>query len=162
MCDPVEDLSSTLNGTTVNLMWNAPSNTDAYLFEVYRNTKLVATTEDISFSETISKSGKYTYSIRAVYEDCSGTFENVTVEVSTGINENTNIDVEVYPNPSYENFTIVCNEMTKISIYNIIGTLIMDSEVNSNSYIVDNLKAGVYFFNIETANGNIIRKVIKL
>ena len=52
--------------------------------------------------------------------------------------------------------------MTKISIYNIIGTLIMDSEVNSNSYIVDNLKAGVYFFNIETANGNIIRKVIKL
>ena len=162
MCDPVEDLSSTLNGTTVNLMWNAPSNTDAYLFEVYRNTKLVATTEDISFSETISKSGKYTYSIRAVYEDCSGTFENVTVEVSTGINENTNIDVEVYPNPSYENFTIVCNEMTKISIYNIIGTLIMDSEVNSNSYIVDNLKAGVYFFNIETANGNIIRKVVKL
>ena len=161
MCDPVEDLSHFLNGTTVNLMWNAPSNTDASSFEIYRNTKLVTITEDISFSETISKSGKYVYSIRPVYEDCSGEFKSVTVEVGTGINENNIIDVDIYPNPSNDNFIVICEGMTKISVYNVVGNMIIDTEVSGNSHVISDLYEGVYLVKIKTGNNEIVKRILK-
>lgn len=43
-----------------------------------------------------------------------------------------------------------------------MGSVIMDNNVNGNSYTVSDLNAGVYFINIETTNGNTVRKVVKL
>lgn len=163
MCEPVEDLDFNNNGTTVNLYWNAPNNPEIVNFEVYRGTKLIATTNNSLFTdESISKSGKYVYSVRAIYEDCSGLFEHVTVDISTGINEDSKIEASVYPNPSHDNFTIVCENMTRISVYNVVGTIIMDSSVNCSNYIISNLNSGVYFIYIETLEGNAIRKVVKI
>ena len=163
MCEAVEDLTFSKNGTTVNLYWNAPNNPNIVGFEIYRNTKLLGTTNTTLFTdESVSKSGKYVYSVRTIYEDCVGLFEEVTVDISTGIGEDSQIEASVYPNPSYDNFTVICENMTTISVYDVVGTLIMKSAVNSNSFVINNLSSGVYFIKIGTDNGDAIRKVVRL
>jgi hypothetical protein len=100
--------------------------------------------------------------VRTIYEDCVGLFEEVTVDISTGIGEDSQIEASVYPNPSYDNFTVICENMTTISVYDVVGTLIMKSAVNSNSFVINNLSSGVYFIKIGTDNGDAIRKVVRL
>ena len=78
------------------------------------------------------------------------------------VDENQSINVSVFPNPSKNDFTIVCDSMTRISVYNIMGTLIKDYNTNDNRFVINGLDNGIYFFNIETGNGNIVRKVVKL
>ena len=43
-----------------------------------------------------------------------------------------------------------------------MGSMVMDSQVNDGRYVIGGLNAGVYFINIETNNGSVVRKVVKL
>lgn len=161
MCEQINNLNANVNKTTVNLSWDAPANSNVTNYEIYRDTKLLGTTENLSFTdESLNKSGKYVYSVRAVYENCYGTFSHVTVDASTNIMENSNIKASIYPNPSHGNFTIICDNMQRVSVYNTIGSLILDTETDSSSFVVSQLKPGIYFIKIETNNGNTVHKII--
>jgi hypothetical protein len=131
------------------------------VYEVYRGTKLLGTTEEASFIDESSANGKYVYSVRAIYEDCQGLFSDITVQNTVAIDENSAITASIYPNPSKDNFTIVCDNMTYIAVYNVVGNKVMEANVDGNNYVVNDLESGVYFVDIKTSEGNIVKRILK-
>ena len=78
------------------------------------------------------------------------------------IGESSTISASIYPNPSRDNFTIVCDDMTYIAVYNVVGNKIMESNVDSNNYVINGLESGVYFVDIKTTEGNTVKRIVKL
>lgn len=76
-------------------------------------------------------------------------------DCSIGINENTNLStmLKVYPNPVKNILSIESKLSSKISIVNLLGTVVSSANVNfgTNKLDVSNLTSGVYF--IQTSNG---------
>ena len=76
------------------------------------------------------------------------------------VEENEIINVSVFPNPNNGEFTIKCDNMTRIIVYNVIGSVVKDIEVNTDSFVIEGLNSGVYFVNIKNTDSNIIKKVV--
>jgi hypothetical protein len=82
-------------------------------------------------------------------------------KTSSSVDENTAIfkSFSVYPNPATHLLNIsinnVCNNNAKVSIYNISGQQIMNSNMNSNNIQlnIESLSKGIYFVNIINENG---------
>ena len=162
MCDAVKDLKAEQTENSIVLSWTTDNGQQTTVYEVYRGTKLLGTTEETSFIDENSANGEYVYSVRAIYEDCQGLFSDITVQNTVAIDENSAITASIYPNPSKDNFTIVCDDMTYISIYNVIGNKIMEANVDGSNYVVNGLESGVYFVDIKTSEGNIVKRIVKL
>ena len=164
MCEGVQNLAIE-TPYPVKIKWDAPESGNALHYEIYRDTRFMGTTEELSFTdETAIGTFNYEYSVRPIYNECTGYSSYINIDHISGesITENVSINASVYPNPSNDNFSVICNNMTRISVYNIMGAMIMDTDVNVNNYVISDLKAGVYFINIETINGSTVRKVVKL
>ena len=84
-------------------------------------------------------------------------------ETSYSINYNiTNIlelenNIQIYPNPSSGNITIIGNKIKTISIYNTLGNQLYKVEknnfnINSSNIDLSNLARGIYFIQIEQNN----------
>ncbi len=159
MCDAVKDLKGESVGNDVILNWTI-DNGEATTFEVYRGTVLVGTTEETSFTDK-DINGEHVYSVRAIYNDCNGLFSDVTVKNTLSTIETSAIEASIYPNPSRDNFTIVCDDMTYITVYNVVGNKIMEVNVNGSNYVVNGLESGVYFVEINTNAGNIVKRILK-
>lgn len=162
MCDAVKELKAELNGNNVVLSWSTDNGQQVTIYEVYRGTKLLGTTEVTTFIDESSANDEDVYSVRAIYEDCNGLFSDVTVKNTIAIDENSAIAASIYPNPSKDNFTIVCDNMTYISVYNVIGNKIMEVNVDGNNYVVNGLESGVYFVEIKTNEGSAVKRIVKL
>jgi GH35 family endo-1,4-beta-xylanase len=69
-----------------------------------------------------------------------------------------NLDINVYPNPALRDVTIHnnSNRTERIRIYNLVGQVIEDFEINANSKVQLSLSAGMYLVNINN------RKTVKL
>lgn len=87
---------------------------------------------------------------------------NVTlqlIEISLGIDENTLIDANVYPNPTSGNFKIDFSKMqseVSVSILNILGQVITNERfVNTNTVdLTIDGSPGMYFINVSSSDGN--------
>ena len=164
MCEGVQNLAIE-TPYPVKIKWDAPESGNALHYEIYRDTRFMGTTEELSFTdETAIGTFNYEYSVRPIYNECTGYSSYINIDHISGesITENVSINASVYPNPSNDNFSVICNNMTRISVYNIMGAMIMDTDVNANNYVISGLNAGVYFINIETNNGSTVRKVVKM
>ena len=71
-------------------------------------------------------------------------------------------EASIFPNPSHDSFTIVCEGMRLIEVFSIDGKLLKTIQVNNAQYQIDGLGSGVYFVRIEAGNGVIVNKIVKL
>lgn len=85
----------------------------------------------------------------------SGTLSTETIDL--------NNDITVFPNPVSDVLTIRADstQITKISIYSITGELVFTQD-NPTAVSVKELSAGVYFGQIDSDQGSITKKIIKL
>ena len=83
------------------------------------------------------------------------------VEAYDGVNEQS-IEAEIFPNPSNESFTIICEGMKRVSVYSVDGRLVKTFEVNETGCRIEGLERGVYLVRMETVKGIVIRKVVKM
>ena len=100
---------------------------------------------------------------------CSSVYSRV-INVRDGLQTSSselgkNLDILVYPNPS-QNGTIYIEsgslEMKQIRLFNLSGMLLLDKQVNGlNNYRIDQQDnpPGVYFLQINTDRGLIVRKI---
>lgn len=58
--------------------------------------------------------------------------------------------------------TTVNGQQSTVKVYNTLGMLVEEIEINSNEteINVSDYNPGVYFFNIQTENGNVTRKIV--
>ena len=159
-CASVENLKVTTGNNSVNLSWEAPE-TEVSYYEIYRDTRLIATTESLSYTEELYENGKYLYNVRPVYEDCNGALVGEEVDFVLNTKELKDIKVSVYPNPSQDKFIVRCNDMTNIAVFNIMGEEIMNVTTDDNSYEINGLEAGIYFIKVKSEVGSITHKVVR-
>ena len=79
------------------------------------------------------------------------------------VEENSDLQFVVYPNPTKDNFTIQSNEFFDgVRVHNMVGDLVYaQSGLNTKLYRVDNVFApGVYTIEISTANGTSVSRVV--
>ena len=160
-CEGVKNLNIRTGNNMVYLSWESPA-TDVVEYEIYRDTKLLGTTAELSFTDDgLHANGKYYYNVRPVYENCNGSLAGEEIDFFLGNIENKEINAAVYPNPSNDRFVVKCENMTNIMVFNIMGEVVMNIDTNDNYYEINGLKSGIYFINVKSENGNVVRKVVK-
>lgn len=78
------------------------------------------------------------------------------------LDENSNSDLEIYPNPSTDILMIKNVTANDYSIYNVDGKIVSSGTVTNNEITVSNLEKGNYFVQLTTSNGVYQTKFIKL
>jgi hypothetical protein len=161
MCDAVENLQGIQNQHVIELSWDAAEGATSY--DIYRGTRFMGNTSETSFTDDYELTeGTYLYNVQANYDDdCEGILSKTEVTFSTeSIKENEFVNVSIFPNPNDGEFTIKCDNMSRIIVYNVIGNVVKDIEVNTDNYVVEGLNPGIYFVNIKNNDNYIIKKVV--
>jgi len=85
--------------------------------------------------------------------------------VGVANNSITKINCEIYPNPSNDVVTIMVEEAGNytVNIYNSISKATSTHKINGNVVSIDlsNLPVGMYFVEITSENGKVVKKLIK-
>ena len=171
-CEGVRNFDVTVVNNTIELSWQTPETDDVTHYEIYRDTELIATTEELSFTDDNLESGTYYYNVRPVYEDCYGALSGKEITYTVNVDEINAFDVKIYPNPAGDFVklsTVNCQQSTvngqqsTVRIYNYLGMLVEEIEVDSEEMEINisDYNPGIYFFNIKSENGTIVKKIVK-
>jgi len=124
----------------------------------------------VQFSKIITPAttGDYTFGFHSYSDELQWItmIDDVKIQVSNGINENTKIDFAIYPNPNNGDFMVVLNSQlennTSINVYNTIGQNVFTSKISNNHqrFNLSNLNKGLYFINIENDYSRTTSKII--
>lgn len=89
------------------------------------------------------------YGFSTIIEDCSDVTE---------LDENL---ASVYPNPTSNIVKIEAENIQNVSIYNMLGEMVLDSEASGDTFEYDfsNNESGVYLVRIETAKGIVTKRI---
>ncbi|MFB0924750.1 MAG: T9SS type A sorting domain-containing protein [Vicingaceae bacterium] len=108
----------------------------------------------------ITVSGGWEDEAHYYYDDVS------VVEVfPTSINEFSQVNISIFPNPSNGNIKISSNEaIENYTVHTSLGQIIFSKEIITNTHqqnvSLTNYTSGVYYINIKTTNSPIIKKLI--
>lgn len=181
-CEPALNLWFVIqaNGKPI-ISWTAPTHADGLSnYVVYRKIgdedyeaiKTLAPNK-LQYKETSSLTNGtwYYYKVVAYYEDIDcyaapakaqyGNEYFVKIYYSTtGVGEAT-ANVNLYPNPTKDSFTIEAENLQQVMVYNALGQQVMVQECQGNSAVVNlgQVESGIYMVKIVTADGESIQKV---
>ena len=70
----------------------------------------------------------------------------------TGINEDAEQNVGIYPNPANEKITIEAQNIETVSIMNVMGQTVYETSVNDDNMVIDvnDFPAGIYMIHVVT------------
>ena len=172
-----DDLRHTISQNSVTLTWDRPRDIDDFSqdgligYHIYRDneplTEIPIASED--YTDTLTSSGTYVYSVRAVYT--IGLSETISIEVEitvSDIDEVTPINKTFlkgnYPNPfnpeTTIQFDLVKDSEISIEIYNIKGQKVrtlFSGQMNRGSHTKiwngtddhgQNVSSGIYFYRL--------------
>ena len=91
-------------------------------------------------------------------------FDGLKYSKVNAVEENMTVETTVYPNPFSDYLTIRAGqEIEKIRIFDIMGRMVYASEIvqSNEPVLLNNLKKGIYFVNIQGTGFEVTRKVIK-
>jgi len=167
---PENLVAEVLSTSSIILTWDNVEN--ALSYNVYQANELITNIEETTFTvDGLEYNTEYCYTVTAVRndeeseesdEECVKTLGESIEELSSSI--------KIYPNP-VENELFLATEVRveEIAIYDVYGRLCCRDASNastSNSMdtfnvSVQDLEAGVYFVNIKTENGNVVKRFVK-
>ena len=165
------------NIAVTNVVWSGTSS-ETYGYNVYRSTDGqnydligVVTGSDMHFDDNDSNAETYYYQVTAINTVVGGECEsapamsedlihNFVTAHTDGIDETEN-DVNVYPNPTRGQITIEAVGLNRITVTNAFGQTLYNVNAGSDEAMIDlsQYGAGLYLIRVDTENGNIIRRV---
>ena len=121
---------------------------------------------------TANQEGDYYYRLYAYYGDLDCTsspanrhyyynvFELHVYYSPTGMGEN-EAQVKVYPNPTKHFVTVEAENMTEVSVYNLLGQCVMQKVAEESQTTIDlqNVSEGLYLLRVKTENGIISKRI---
>jgi hypothetical protein len=96
---------------------------------------------------------------------------NVPVKIDyiyDNVNENYDTFIQIYPNPTKDEFSVISYQLSVISIeiFDVYGRKLSPNHLITSSpnhlINISHLQAGVYFLKINTDKGEVIKKVVKI
>jgi Zn-dependent metalloprotease len=81
-----------------------------------------------------------------------------------GIGKITNYELRIYPNPTTGELRVTSDKLqvTGIEVFDIYGRKQKAESRKQNAVDISSLSAGIYFVKIETENGVVVKKVVKM
>jgi PKD repeat protein/predicted secreted protein len=170
--------ATTTGSQTVTLNFNVPAGT-GYILESpgssgFWRDKTTTPTYPMTLSGVMSITGctnathaayYYYYYNWQITTSCLSPMTEVNWGACTGINEISQANFEVYPNPNNGSFDIKLNDQSMqnatLSISNMLGQTLLEKKVNNTSSVhIDaaNLQQGIYFIKIQTGNATYVKK----
>lgn len=112
----------------------------------------------------------YTFMLYAVYPECTSQpaltsdGDEIIHLTNLSVNEQTLLNVKLYPNPTNGQLTIEAENMTTVGIYNLVGQCLREGTAKYGMAIFDlnGLQNGVYLVKVTTTKGSIVEKVVKM
>ncbi|MBR2051445.1 MAG: T9SS type A sorting domain-containing protein [Bacteroidales bacterium] len=166
-CYPVQNLTLNVDGNNKTIRWEAPEKGNPTGYKVLVNNKIVIeSTSDLSYNFT-SSDELFIAEVIALYEE-----EKTSVAVAKTyrqgeniVEHNNELNCNIYPNPASDILTIATEaNVEEIAIYDIYGRAVRQ-QVNETTgqQVVDvaDLENVIYFINIKTDKGNIVKRFIK-
>ncbi|MDL2227428.1 C25 family cysteine peptidase [Odoribacter sp. OttesenSCG-928-L07] len=164
VCHQPINLTHIAENNSVVLEWEKSPFVSSANYSVYRNDELLA--ENISetnYTDVNPVKGNSVYGVQANYNLECETSDPATLQVNyVGIN-NYDSNVKIYPNPAQNILNIEAKDMSKITIYNNSGQIVLKLDVNGDKTNVDvsKLNSGIYVLDIvDTNNSSIKTKVV--
>ena len=150
------------NDYTVELTWEG----NAASYKVYRGVEedalvCIGTTTSKSYiDDRTNADDTYYYAVTAVSGDCESDYSNVVTVVVTNVEENGVVNA-IYPNPTSGDLYIMANGMTRVSVVNALGQVVLDKEVSCNEMSINmaQFEAGIYMVNIITETGSSVNRI---
>ena len=174
-CYPVQNLRSAIVGDciTLHIDWDAPEQGTPVGYNIYVNGELIEENFTGNSYTNVTIAGElyddkhvHIAEVVAVYENGMTSVAAIAVIDNdwTNVAETEDVNVMIYPNPASDvvKVTTVNGQQSTVRIYNILGMLVEEIEINSNEteINVSDYNPGVYFFNIQTENGNVTKKIV--
>ncbi len=128
-------------------------------FNIYRDDVLIEEGYgSTTYLDDIGSSYEVCYYVTAQYEYCGESAATSTECVTPGVGfENLENVISVYPNPAKDYVTVeASSDILTIKVTNYMGQVIsyvQDVEVTSHTIATSTYSSGVYFVEVETANG---------
>lgn len=73
-----------------------------------------------------------------------------------------NHEANIFPNPSSNDFTVILDGMLSVSVFTLEGKLLRTLEASGNECHIESLPNGVYLLEINTKDGVIANKIVKM
>ncbi|MBO4615509.1 MAG: choice-of-anchor J domain-containing protein, partial [Bacteroidales bacterium] len=155
-CNAITNLEVSVEtyGNVIN--WTAAENAVSY--NIFRNGSSIANVTATNYVDLTGEVNDSYYIVTVCQNGESDASATVTATPS-GIDESS-ISVSLYPNPTNGSFTIECESMTTIEVFNMVGQLVETIETSTDATTIDASAwaKGVYSIRIATANSDIVVK----
>ena len=183
-CDPATNLDYETTGSQhkIKLKWDRPENTEGltgfYVYRkpeggFYKKIKALGSSATNYTDNSLSQEGVYSYKVYAYYKDndCtsapaawiydSNQFELTVYWSTTGVDENAAGNVNLYPNPTKDSFTVEGEDLRQVTVFNTIGQVVYNAPCDGNNVVIDLHQAptGIYMVKIATTKGEIVKKL---
>ena len=158
---PASDLVAMVEGHNVNLTWNG--SVDATKYVIKRDGETIAEVPETEYTDVIEETGTYKYSVYAM--DANGSMSapvSVIVDLDfTGVAENQNVKINVFPNPANDMMNINVNGSFKYQLVNSLGQVVRNGKATNKAVVnVNDLNQGIYFLTITAGNQVSVQKVV--
>jgi Subtilase family/Secretion system C-terminal sorting domain len=126
-----------------------------YLYDNVRNTLTDLTQETYTFSSQVSSQDRR---FTIVFEKDE--------EIVLGTNDASLEDITIYPNPTNGVLTIVSTaaQLQTIKVYDVLGRQVVLEQLNNvqgHQLDITQLKTAVYFVEIQTSQGTVVKRIVK-
>ena len=144
------------------MTWDAVSNANEYV--VYLDGEMLDSTTATSYVKGFDEEGTHYFTVASVCENGeSEQSERFDFEIKgESISEFEN-NFEVYPNPVENVLYINAKENIKeVNVYNVVGVMMttVNGQQTTVSVDMNGYKSGIYFVEIKTEKGNLIKKIV--
>ena len=174
---PVQNLRSAIVGDciTLHIDWDAPEEGTPVGYNIYVNGELIEENFTGNSYSDVTIAGdlyddKHVHiaEVVAVYENGMTSVAAIAVIDNdwTNVAETENVNVMIYPNPAKDVVRLSTDnsQQTTVRIYNVmgmlVGTQLATSATNEIEINVSDYNPGIYFFNIQTENGSVTKKIV--
>ena len=111
------------------------------------------------FSRPLTQPGYYTAAVET--QNCDSVI-GLTLTVLDDVNETSETDIQVWPNPTTGILHITAQDIEKVEVLNMLGQIVLQVE-KAEAINLESLEKGIYFLNVSDKNGqkNVIKVVKK-
>jgi len=168
--NPPLNLQYVLDEDDLKLLWDSPSTKTLQTYNIYYSENMgdfsIVANIDADVLEYITEEpgqGIHRYYVTAVYDDGESVPSNVIEFVLVGLTDEEFVDIEVYPNPTFDLLNINSSiDIEQIEVYDFTGKLIKSLSTENKSVQIDvkDIKSGFYLIKIKTSTRILYQRII--
>ena len=135
---------------------------DAEAYNVYCNGELIASNVAETNYTIAIESSAAVYYVTGVKGEVESSPSNKIYYGSYGVEDISDNDMTVFPNPATENVTVTAPELNGVVLYNALGQEVLKAVATHSICNLDlsSLQRGLYLIKADTSTGNSIQKLI--